>query len=62
MLEHCCDKCGHGKFFVTTLGIEVCSNCLEPTGYLTEATGRLSTRQVELEQELVERRRGKARG
>jgi hypothetical protein len=50
-----CKNCGIDKFFVTTTGIEVCSTsfCWTPTGYLTEATGRLSTRQIDLEKELV---------
>jgi len=49
-----CNNCGNKKFFVDTLGIEHCSNpkCFAPTGYLTEATGHLSFRQIELEEEL----------
>ncbi len=47
-----CKECGHNKFFVDTLGIEHCSKCFAPTGYITEATSRLSYKQIELEEEL----------
>lgn len=53
-----CVKCGGDEFFVTTLGIEICANsrCYEPTMFLTEATGRLSYKQVEFGHELEKER------
>lgn len=52
-----CKGCGDKKFFVTTTGIEVCSACYKPTGYLTRATNRLSTEQIALEEELIVQRK-----
>jgi hypothetical protein len=54
-----CEYCGHNKFFVDTLGVEHCCKCFGPTMYFTEATGRLSFRQIDLEDELVEYRKKK---
>ena len=51
-----CKECHSNKFFVDTLGIEHCSECYAPTGEITEATGKLSYKQIELEKELRKRR------
>ena len=52
-----CFNCGNNKFFVDTLGIEHCAKCWVPTGYFTEATGRLSYKQIELEKQLEKNRK-----
>ena len=44
-----CKNCGCSKFFVDTLGIEHCWECFNPTMNFTEATGRLSYKQIKLE-------------
>jgi ribosomal protein L37E len=51
-----CKKCGHNHFFVDTLGIEHCSECFEPTMRITEATNRLSYKQIELEKGLNDKK------
>lgn len=50
------EKCLHDEFFVDTLGIEHCSRCFGPTMYITEATGKLSYKQIKLAKELEENR------
>ena len=52
-----CKNCGSKRFFVDTLGIEHCSKCFAPTMNITEATGRLSYRQIELEKKLEKERK-----
>jgi hypothetical protein len=51
-----CKSCNNKKFFVDTLGIEHCSKCYLPTGYLTKATNSMSYKQIELEEELKKKR------
>jgi len=52
-----CENCGHKEFFVDTLGIEHCSKCFTPTMYMTEATGKLSYKQIKLEEKLKRSRK-----
>ena len=51
-----CNYCGNDEFFVDTLGIEHCSKCFGATMYITNATGRLSYKQLDLEEELEKNR------
>jgi hypothetical protein len=51
-----CKNCGGKRFFVDTLGIEHCSKCFASTMYITEATGRLSYKQIGLEKKLEVKR------
>ena len=57
-----CENCGANEFFVDTLGIEHCSKCYMSTMNITEATGRLSFRQIELEKNLEKERQVKKHG
>ena len=53
------ELCNNENFFVNTSGIELCSRCYGPTGFITSATGRLSYKQIKLEDELKKSRHKK---
>ena len=54
-----CKNCGCKRFFVDTFGFEHCTKCYAHTGHKTEATGKLSYRQIDLEKQLKKRRSSK---
>lgn len=51
-----CNNCLNDEFFTTTLGLEVCSKCFLATGYFGESTGRLSYRQIDIEEDRLNER------